>query len=56
VKKQMTSVEMMSPSSKEATVEWAPEGGGGGADIVDEDPTVMVNFWPCLQWSPTVQK
>lgn len=54
VKKQMTSVEMMSPSSKEATVAWAPES-GCGADVGDEDPMVMVTFWPCSQWSPTVQ-
>lgn len=53
VKKEMASAELMSPSSKDATVAWAPE---GGANVGEEDPTVMVTFWPCSQWSPTVQK
>ncbi|KAM1046668.1 hypothetical protein ACFX2C_026141 [Malus domestica] len=34
------------------------EDGGGGAnreEVVVGDPTVMLTFWPCSRWSPTVQ-
>lgn len=35
---------------------WEDDGGGANREeVVVGEPTVMVTFWPCSQWLPTVQ-